>query len=121
MKQLIYAIMLSLAAAVCASAEGPVVTSAWKLAWDYVEPIEAPTTEFRVYLSRTKSVVPDGTSFVSTTGPAEREWVISAVPGQWYAVVTVVSGTTESGASNEVAFFVLPPPANLRVEPVAVP
>ncbi len=110
-------VLLVLLLAVGAFAEGPVVTSAYKLAWDYVEAPEAPATEFRLYLSRTAGIVPDGNP-TTIVGPTEREWIISSVPGQWHAVVTILSDTVESGPSNEVAFFVLPPPTNLRVEPV---
>ncbi len=92
---------------------GTVVTSASFLAWDYPTPATG-VTGFRVYLSRTPGVVPDATP-EATVAATLREWAIVASIGQWYAVVTAVAGTVESAPSNEIPFFVLEKPANLRV------
>jgi hypothetical protein len=92
---------------------GPVVTSASFLEWDY-NASASGVTAFRVYLSRNPGVVPDASPDATVAYPT-KAWAVVAAPGQWYAVVTAVAGTAESGPSNEVPFFVLEAPSNLRV------
>ncbi len=66
--------------AVAAVADGPVVTSASFLEWDYAS--NSGITGFRVYLSTTPGIVPDGTSFVAELPETARQWAISSPGGQ---------------------------------------
>ena len=104
----------ALLASVAIAQTGTVVTSASFLEWDYS--LTAPEIrEFRVYLSRTPNVQTTGTPAAVVPYP-NLQWPISAAIGQWYAVVTAVTtGNVSSGPSNEVPFFVLEGPKNLRV------
>ena len=111
-----FAAVVLFAGLASAQVSGPVVTSASFLQWDYSTSVTG-MKEFRVYLSRTPAVVPTATPTATVAFPT-LQWPISAATGQWYAVVTAVTtGDVESTPSNEVPFFVLEKPANLRVKP----
>ena len=115
MKRTILGVALALLFTGTTFAEGPVIASASKLNWDYDLAAFTPDG-FQIYLSRTSGIVPASLIAVDFVIGSELEWAIVAAPGQWYAVVTAVSATEESGPSNEIPFFVLPPPVNLRVQ-----
>jgi hypothetical protein len=114
-------ILLLLAASNVVAQTGPVVTSASFLEWDY-DTAAVGVKEFRVYLSRTPGVVPKPVANVVVSFPTLR-WPIVAAQGQWYAIVTAITtvGSVESTPSNEVPFFVLEGPRNLRVAPATNP
>ncbi len=108
--------LLSVFASPVVAQTGQVVTSASFLAWDY-SIAATEIKEFRVYLSRTPGVVTSGAATAVVTFPT-LQWPISAGIGQWYSVVTAVTTTNvQSGPSNELPFFVLEGPKNLRVAP----
>ena len=100
---------------------GPVISSASFLEWDYASGQEGIIQEFRVYLSNTPSIVPDGTSFTAQVAYPTLEWAIVGNAGQYYAVVTAatVTPTVESSPSNEVAFYILDAPVNLGIRSAA--
>ncbi len=94
---------------------GPVVNSASFLEWDY-DLGGGVVDEFRVYLSRDPAIVPDGNPTAAVAVPT-LEWAITAANGQWHAVVTAYDAETdlESAPSDEIQFWVLGKPDNLRV------
>ena len=100
------------------SADGPVVSSASFLAWDY-DLNAVGVDHFAVYLSRTPGIVPDGVPTATVPFPT-LEWPIVGATGQWHAVITAVTVFgTESAPSNEIPFVVdvIPDaPASLRIE-----
>ncbi|MHC4387399.1 MAG: hypothetical protein ACYSX1_02200 [Planctomycetota bacterium] len=101
-----------------AQAVGPVITTASFMEWDYAD--DAGITGFRIYVSDAPGVVPDGSTFVAEIPYPTKEWAISLGVGQKYAVCSAYmddgAGTiTESGPSNELAFFVLDGPTNFRI------
>jgi len=111
--------MLIMILATMLQAVGPVVGNASFIEWDLYS--ADVITEIRVYCSNTPDVgariaVPSGTP-TDTVGPAETQWPIQNLTGQQYCVVTAfnLGDGVESRASNEVSFFVRPPPDNLRV------
>lgn len=100
---------------------GPVVSSASFLEWDYASGQEGIIQEFRVYLSNTANIIPDGTSFTAQVPYPTLEWAIVGNAGQYYAIVTAVTvvGSIESGPSNEVAYYILDAPVNLGIRSAA--
>lgn len=110
-------ILLLLFAATAAAQTPEVVTSARFLEWDHDAESAAITDEYRLYLSRSPGVVPDGTPDHVVTA---LEWAIVAAPGRWHVVVTAydVESDTESASSNELTMIVFGGPTLLRVRPV---
>ncbi len=129
LKHILAATIFTLAFGVCARGDGPpIILGQTQLAWDFDATAIGGLTllEFRMYVSDTPGIVPDGTSFTAQIAAADRIWtIVGLTPGQKYAVATVLYDAGESGPSNEVAFVVppsvLPVPTNLHVEPPPVP
>ena len=100
------------------SAEGPIVSSASFLEWDYDVTVTT-VDHFAIYLERAPGIIPDGTPTAIVAFPI-LEWPIVAATGQWYAVITAVTTFgTESAPSNELPFVVdvIPAgPVNLRIK-----
>jgi hypothetical protein len=75
------AILILAVLALCNIAIGQtVVSKAGKLAWTDPNPAGA-VTHFRVYVSGTPGIVPDGTSFVAEIPAPAIEWTISSDVG----------------------------------------
>lgn len=107
-------------AALASAQEGPVVSSASFLEWDYAAGQEGVVSEFRVYLAGAPGIVPDGLSYTAQVAYPALTWAIVGDVGQYYAVCTAYTvGGVESGPSNEVAFYILDAPVNLRVADTA--
>jgi hypothetical protein len=104
-------------------ADGPIVSSASLLEWDYTPSVE---DEFRVYCERTAGVDPlTQTLMPAATVPSAPpyQWPIVLQPGQWYCVSTAYDAdlTLESEPSNELALMVRPDkPVNFRISVAAV-
>ncbi len=117
MRELFLTLILCGFALTSAAQTGPVVTNASFLEWDHEAASATITDEYRIYLSRTAGVAPDGTPDATVAAP-NLEWAISGIqPGQWHAVVTAydVEADVESGPSGEISFFVLEGPSNFSV------
>ena len=95
-------------------ADGPVVSNANFLEWDYTSTIE---DEFRIYCQDSPGV--DITQApVATVRAGTHEWAITGLAvGQHYCAVTAydADGDTESAPSNEVPFVIFAAPTNARV------
>jgi hypothetical protein len=88
------------------------------LDWDYAD--NAGITGFRIYMSGTPGVIPDGATFFAEIPYPTKHWVVSPPAGQVYAAVTAyvddgAGNITESGPSNELAFVVPEDPTNFRI------
>lgn len=102
----------------CVSVSAQVIVSqASRVAWDDPNP-PGVATSFRVYLSQTPGIVPDGTSFIAEVPGDTHEWLISSGPGAYYCVITLVNdngiSVIETGPSNEVWYRVPSPLENAR-------
>ena len=94
--------------------DGPVLPKTASLAWDNTNPDGVVQTS-RMYCSRISPVVQDPLNLVDEIAVTSLIWPIQLDEKQWYCAVSFYDGEVESELSNEVAFYILAPPLNIRI------